>query len=106
MSFSGDHTLLVTEDRGDTLHKQLNRLDSVWAFATDGSAAPRRFIALGRDQASVNAGEDNEPTGLHVSVGGTSAADLLGTLNNLSSPRAFLTRQHGDNQVCEIVRPR
>jgi len=106
MTFSDDHTLLVAEDRGDLLHTQLNRLDSVWAFATDGSAAPRRFIALGRDQASVNAGEDNEPTGLHVSVGGASAADLPGTLNNLVNPRAFLTRQHGDNQLWEIVRPR
>ena len=104
LTFSDDHTLLATEDRGDLLHTQLNRLDSVWAFATDGSAAPRRFIALGRDQASVNGGEDNEPTGLHVSVGGTSAVDLPGTLNNLVSPRAFLTRQHGDNQVWEIVK--
>ena len=54
----------------------------------------------------MNAGLDNEPTGLHVSVRGTSAADLLCTLNNLASPRASLTRQHGDNQVWEIVRPR
>ena len=106
LTFSDDHTLLAAEDRGDTLHIQLNRLDSVWAFATDGSAAPRRFVALGRDQASVDAGEDNEPTGLHVSVGGTSAADLPGTLNNLVNPRAFLTRQHGDNQVWEIVKHR
>ena len=104
LTFSDDHTLLATEDRGDLLHTQLNRLDSVWAFATDGSAAPRRFIALGRDQASVNAGEDNEPTGLHVSVGGTSAVDLPGTLNNLVNPRAFVTRQHGDNQLWEIVK--
>ena len=104
LTFSDPHTLLATEDRGDLLHTQLNKLDSVWAFATDGSAAPRRFIALGRDQASVNAGEDNEPTGLHVSVGGTSAADLPGTLNNLVNPRAFVTRQHGDNQVWEIVK--
>jgi hypothetical protein len=104
LTFSDAHTLLATEDRGDLLHTQLNRLDSVWAYATDNSAPPRRFVALGRDQASVNAGEDNEPTGLHVSVGGTSAADLPGTLNNLASPRAFLTRQHGDNQVWEIVK--
>ena len=104
LTFSDDHTLLATEDRGDLLHTQLSRLDSVWAFATDGSAAPRRFVALGRDQTSVNAGEDNEPTGLYVSVGGTSVVDMPGTLNNLASPRAFLTRQHGDNQVWEIVK--
>ena len=104
LTFSDDHTLLAAEDRGDTLHIQLNKLDSVWAFATDGSAAPRRFVALGRDKASITAGEDNEPTGLHVSAGGASSTDLPGTSNNLISPRAFLTRQHGDNQVWEIVK--
>jgi len=103
LTFSDDHTLLAAEDRGDTLHAQLNTLDSVWAFATDNSAGPRRFVALGRDQLSVNIGEDNEPTGLHVSTGGTSISDLPGTWNNLNSPRAFLTRQHGDNQLWEIV---
>ncbi|HKF05010.1 MAG TPA: hypothetical protein VKB49_22010, partial [Candidatus Sulfotelmatobacter sp.] len=85
-----------------TLHKQLNKLDSVWAFATDGSGAPRRFVALGRDSVSLSHGEDNEPTGLHVSAGGTTAADLPGTLNNLTNSRGFLTRQHGTNQLWEI----
>jgi hypothetical protein len=103
LTFSDDHTLLAAEDRGDMLHDQLNRLDSVWAFATDGTAGPRRFIALGRDHASQLGGEDNEPTGLHVSSGGTSLTDLPGTWNNLNHPRAFLTRQHGDNQLWEIV---
>src|SRR5215470_18220420 len=86
----------------DTLHKQLNKLDSVWAFATDGSADPRRFVALGRDSLSLAKGEDNEPTGLHVSVGSTSVSGLPGTLNNLDHPRAFLTRQHGENILWEI----
>ena len=104
LTFGDDHTLLAAEDRGDTLHIQLNKLDSVWAFATDGSAAPRRFVALGRDHTAVaSGGEDNEPTGLHVSAGGTSTTDLPGTVNNLVDSRAFLTRQHGDNQVWEIV---
>lgn len=106
LTFSDDHTLLSAEDRGDTLHQQLNKLDSVWAFATDASASARRFVALGRDHTSVQHGEDNEPTGLHVSAGGTSASDLPGTLNNLINPRAFLTRQHGDNQLWEIVNNR
>lgn len=104
LTFADAHTLLAAEDRGDTLHGQLNKLDSVWAFATDGSAAPRRFVALGRDHTSVNGGEDNEPTGLHVSAGGISPEDLPGALNNLVESRAFLTRQHGDNQVWEIVK--
>jgi secreted PhoX family phosphatase len=105
LTFSDDHTLLAAEDRGDTLHAQLNKLDSVWAYATDGSAPARRFVALGRDPLAVGV-EDNEPTGLHVSTGGTSVADLPGTLNNLVSPRAFLTRQHGQNQLWEIVSTR
>ena len=102
LTFADAHTLLAAEDRGDTLHKQLNKLDSVWAFATDWSAAPRRFVALGRDSLSVTKGEDNEPTGLHVSVGSTAVDGLPGTLNNLNHPRAFLTRQHGENVLWEI----
>lgn len=102
LTFADDHTLLAAEDRGDTLHKQLNKLDSVWAFATDWSAGPRRFVALGRDSISITKGEDNEPTGLHVSVGSTSGSELPGTLNNLDHPRAFLTRQHGENVLWEI----
>jgi hypothetical protein len=102
LSFADDHTLLAAEDRGDTLHLQLNKLDSVWAFATDGSAAPRRFVALGRDSLSWARGEDNEPTGLHVSVGSTAVDGLPGTTNNLVKPRAFLTRQHGENVLWEI----
>jgi hypothetical protein len=104
LTFADGNTLLAAEDRGDTLHTQLNKLDSVWAFATDGSAAPRRFVALGRDHLSVIEGEDNEPTGLHVSAGGTSVSDLPGTWNNLTNSRAFLTQQHGENQLWEIVR--
>ncbi len=30
-------TVLVTEDRGDTLHDQLNKLDSIWAYKLDAS---------------------------------------------------------------------
>jgi|KBSMisStandDraft_5_1062788.scaffolds.fasta_scaffold33260_4 hypothetical protein len=102
LTFADAHTLLATEDRGDTLHKELNKLDSVWAFATDGSAGPRRFVALGRDSLSLAKGEDNEPTGLHLSVGSSEVDGMPGTLNNLIHPRAFLTRQHGENILWEI----
>jgi hypothetical protein len=102
LTFSDDHTLLAAEDRGDTLHTQLNTLDSVWAFATDGSSSARRFIALGRDGASITKGEDNEPTGLHVSSGGVSVTDMPGTLNNLENARGLVTRQHGENVLWEI----
>lgn len=115
LTFADASTLLAAEDRGDTLHIQLNKLDSIWAFPLDGSPA-LRFLALGRDLSSqIDAGYldagtegfqnegDNEPTGLHVSVGSTSPFAMPGTMNNLKHPRAFFTRQHGDNAVTEIL---
>jgi hypothetical protein len=52
------------------LHTQLNTLDSIWAFEVKAkNKAPIRFIALGRDAASVSEGVDNEPTGIFVSNG-------------------------------------
>jgi Bacterial protein of unknown function (DUF839) len=104
LTFGDENTLLATEDRGDTLHKELNRLDSVWAFFVDGSSSPKRFVALGRDHESIAHDEDNEPTGLHVSSGGVTVSDFPGTANNLVNARGFLTRQHGDNVLWEIVR--
>jgi hypothetical protein len=94
---------------------------------------PRRLIALGRDPVSAPVGEeDNEPTGLHVSNGAASVEDLLGThdpsddahrlaltphrpdydpgwfflLNykNIPPARWFVTQQHGQNHIYEIVR--
>lgn len=119
LAFADHNTLLAAEDRGDSLHTQLNKLDSVWAFRVgdDDHDAPRsgRFIALGRDTASEqdsallgtpgfqNDG-DNEPTGLHVTNGDPSALGLMGTLRNLEHARWFVTQQHGLNQVWEIVR--
>jgi hypothetical protein len=103
MSFANATQLLVAEDRGNELHTQLNHLDSVWAYSVDGSIPPLRFIALGRDATALSVGEDNEPTGLHVSSGGSLPEDLPGTLENLSNARAFLTMQHGDNVLWEIL---
>ena len=123
LAFADRNTLLAAEDRGDNLHTQLNKLDSVWAFRVGGDDedddddAPRvaRFIALGRDPASEqdslllgtpgfqNDG-DNEPTGVHVSNGDTSVRGLLGTPRNLEHARWFVTQQHGLNQVWRIVR--
>ena len=115
LAFADGNTLLAAEDRGDTLHSQLNALDSVWAFSVCGHPSPRRFIALGRDTSSEadvalagtpgfqNEG-DNEPTGLHVSNGNPFSFALPGTFGNLLFARGFLNRQHGDNVVWEIVR--
>jgi len=120
LAFADHDTLLAAEDRGDTLHTQLNKLDSVWAFRVgndddDNEFRDARFIALGRDTASEqdsallgkpgfqNDG-DNEPTGVHVSNGDTSAKGLLGTSRNMERARWFVTQQHGLNQVWEIVR--
>src|SRR5262249_46566960 len=133
-------TLLVAEDRGDLLHDQLNApgnaanvglLDSVWAYdVVDFDRKPTRFIALGRDSLSApSGGEDNEPTGLHISNGSASMFNVLGTRkptlpDGLSSAwrddrgkksddgddhdddhgfRWFVTEQHGMNQLFEIL---
>jgi hypothetical protein len=117
LAFADTQTLLAAEDRGDGLHKQLNTLDSVWAFDIRGGATnPRRFIALGRDTASAadaplldantpgfqNEG-DNEPTGLHISDGSPAIGDLLGSHVSQQNAHWFVTQQHGLNQVWEIV---
>lgn len=104
VAFADDHTLMAAEDRGEGLHGQLNRLDSVWAYTTDGSQPPLRFVALGRDPVSEASGADNEPTGLHVSNGSTALTDQPGSLGNLNGARGFLTRQHGQDFVWEIVK--
>jgi hypothetical protein len=104
LTFADTNTLLATEDRGDTLHTQLNTLDSVWAFNVNGRSSAKRFIALGRDATSVGAGEDNEPTGLHVSNGNPLSFGQPGSMLNLLGARGFVTRQHGDNVTWEILR--
>lgn len=116
VAFAGAKVLLVAEDRGDFLHTQLNRLDSVWAVdITQPDAAPVRLLALGRDAASTaDAGYldaalpgyqndgDNEPTGLHVSDGDATVDGLLGK-RVPTNARWFVTQQHGTNVVYEIV---
>jgi len=117
LTFIDSKTILVAEDRGDTLHKQLNALDSVWAYDIRGNVPnPRRFIALGRDTESEadavlldastpgfqNEG-DNEPTGLIASDGGIRISDLLGKPLNPDQSRWFFTQQHGKNTVYEIL---
>jgi hypothetical protein len=104
LTFADFNTLLAAEDRGDRLHGQLNTLDSVWAFPVNGHQAAKRFVALGRDATSVATGEDNEPTGLHVSNGSPFPFAQPGSPLNLLFARGFLTRQHGDNVVWEIVK--
>jgi hypothetical protein len=104
LSFADDHTLIAAEDRGDTLHTQLNTLDSIWSYTTDGSEPPLRFLALGRDVIAATKG-DNEPTGTHVSNGSMASNEQPGTIDNLVGARGFFTRQHGQNVVYEIVKP-
>jgi hypothetical protein len=101
-------TLLVAEDRGDTLHDQLNKLDSVWAYnlkkdhPSENTVA--RFIALGEDRmAPIATEEDNEPTGLHMSEGDSTIEGLIGA-KELNKDRAllFFTQQHGENNLFEV----
>src|SRR5262249_61162718 len=50
LAFANQDQLLAAEDRGDTLHTQLDTLDSVWALDVKSkNKQPIRFIALGRD---------------------------------------------------------
>ena len=101
-------TILVTEDRGDTLHDQLNKLDSVWAYKLNRQHPERsivaRFIALGLDRVAGPAGEeDNEPTGLHMSEGDSTIDGLIGK-KTFEKDRAmlFFTQQHGENNLFEV----
>lgn len=121
LAFSGNSVLLAAEDRGDNLHKQLNKLDSIWAFDVRNPGAPAiRLLALGRDpQSAIDAAYldaaivgstfqnegDNEPTGIHVSDGATSVQQMLGKPLNPNRTRVFFTQQHGMNQVFEITAP-
>ena len=101
-------TILVAEDRGDTLHDQLDTLDSIWAYKLNKQHPDQnivsRFVALGLDRlAGVIGEEDNEPTGLHMSEGDTSINGLIGTKNfKTDRARLFFTQQHGENNLFEV----
>jgi secreted PhoX family phosphatase len=104
LAFANDRQLLAAEDRGDPLHQQLQKFDSVWAFDVKTGKAVR-FIALGRDASSAAAGnDDNEPTGVFVSSGSAREEELLGTEDSLDDARGFFTQQHGDCNVFEFFR--
>jgi hypothetical protein len=106
LTFADNSVLLAGEDRGDTLHDQLNILDSVWAFdVTKKNAQDARLIALGRDPLAAPSGEeDNEPTGLHFSDGDASVSGLIGTQPlNPGLSCLFVTQQHGENVVWEVI---
>jgi hypothetical protein len=103
-----EDTLLVAEDRGDTLHDQLNKLDSIWAYRVNREHPERtfavRFLALGLDRvAGVPGEEDNEPTGLHMSEGDSSINGLIGrNVFRTDRARLFFTQQHGENNLFEV----
>jgi Bacterial protein of unknown function (DUF839) len=99
-------TILVAEDRGDTLHDQLNKLDSIWAYKLDRQHPERnialRFLALGLDQLATD--EDNEPTGLHMSEGDSTIDGLIGSkVFKKDRARLFFTQQHGENNLFEVT---
>jgi hypothetical protein len=101
-------TVLLAEDRGDTLHDQLNTLDSIWAYRLNKQHPERnvvaRFVALGLDRvAGVLGEEDNEPTGLHMSEGDSSISGLIGSrVFETDRARLFFTQQHGENNLFEV----
>jgi hypothetical protein len=128
VTFLDRKTVLLTEDRGETLHQQANALDSLWSYDISRSlsqinADAKRLIAQGRDPEATgdiaikepapptplthNDG-DNELTGIHVSDGSTSPSGILGAELPVnaggSSPwRIFVTGQHGANITYEII---
>ena len=98
-------TILVTEDRGDMLHDQLNKLDSIWAYKLNQQHPERtiaaRFVALGQDPLATD--EDNEPTGVHMSEGDSTIQGLIGTNTfKKDQARLFFTQQHGENNLFEV----
>jgi hypothetical protein len=95
-------TILVAEDRGDTLHDQLNKLDSIWAYKlSPAGITVARFLALGLDQLAMD--EDNEPTGLHMSEGDSTISGLIGAkVFKKGQARLFFTQQHGENNLFEV----
>jgi len=101
LAFANERQLLAAEDRGNALHLQLQKLDSVWAYDVENGRAIR-FIALGRDATSIAQNDDNEPTGVFVSNGSPRKEALLGTEESLEDARGFYTQQHGDNNVFEF----
>ena len=103
LAFASNNTFLTGEDRGNTLHEQLNALDSVWRYRL-GDPNGQRFIAVGRDPISLSEGEDNEPTGVEIGNGNDKPAGMKGTLASLTRARSFITQQHGQNTLWEIVR--
>jgi hypothetical protein len=109
ITFADDKdTVLLTEDRGDMLHDQLNKLDSIWAYKLNREHPERstavRFVALGLDRLAGVAGEeDNEPTGLHMSEGDSSIRGLIGTREfNKDRAKLFFTEQHGENNLFDV----
>jgi Alkaline phosphatase PhoX len=101
-------TVLLAEDRGDTLHDQLDTLDSIWAYKLNRQHPERnivaRFVALGQDKLAGVAGEeDNEPTGLHMSEGDATIGGLIGTREfRADRAKLFFTQQHGENNLFEV----
>jgi hypothetical protein len=128
VTFLDKKTVLLTEDRGDTLHQQANALDSLWSYDITKpldqiNADAKRLVAQGRDPeatgdvaireptptpALTHNDGDNELTGIHVSDGSTGFDGILGAKNPFNaggfSPwRIFVTGQHGANITYEIV---
>jgi Bacterial protein of unknown function (DUF839) len=106
VTFADDRdTILVTEDRGDGLHDQLNKLDSIWTYKLNRQHPERslaaRFVALGLDRLATD--EDNEPTGIHMSEGDATIGGLIGTREfRTNRARLFFTQQHGENNLYEV----
>ena len=109
LAFADQCTLLATEDRGDTLHDQLNTLDSVWAFdickeARRSAATRPRPRRGGHGRGTTSRRACTSRTASRQC--GDSSGRAARTWSNMSRWRWFFTQQHGVNTVYEIVKSR
>jgi hypothetical protein len=122
VTFLSKNVVTFVQDAGDTLHTQLNALDSGYTFDvtldySNPANQPVRWLAEGRDPSAALDGSasptgfgkndgDNEITGVYASDGDPSVGGILGThVPNLNDPHWhwFYTQQHGDNPTYEVV---
>ena len=98
----------MTEDRGDTLHDQLNKLDSIWAYKLNRQRPERtsraRFVALGEDRMAPSQGKKITNRPACICLRETATIDgLIGTKEfKKDRARLFFTQQHGENNLFEV----
>ena len=98
----------MTEDRGDTLHDQLNKLDSIWAYKLNQQHPDQKYRGPIR---RAWPGSNGRRTGKKITnrrgctcPRETATIDgLIGTKEfRKDRARLFFTQQHGENNLFEV----